>query len=233
MSRAENLYHLQQIDSQIDARVKRLKEIESALADDQVIRKAQNAAQAAEQQLQATQKQLRYERDQVQSQRSKIKQSEDRLYSGTVGNPKELEDIQNEVAALKRYLETLEEKQLEVMLELDEAQEQHDEAQDQLNQALAAGEVKNADFLQERSKLEADVEVLQDKRENQTSKILDDDLSTYDKLRSKRAGVAVTKVQERNCSGCGSTLPSSIYQLARSPSKITNCESCGRILFAE
>jgi len=44
--------------------------------------------------------------------------------------------------------------------------------------------------------------------------------------------VAVAGVQDRNCAACGSTLGTANHQLARSPSKMTQCQTCERILFA-
>ena len=178
-------------------------------------------------------KKLQLARTEVQSQRTKIKQSEDRLYSGKVVNPKELEDIQDEIGALKRYLEVLEENQLEEMMELDEVQERYDTAQSHLEQAISNGEARNTELLKEKTSIETNISALKEKREQQISGIAAEDLQHYEKLRSKRAGVAVASVQDRNCAACGSTLGTAKYQQARSPSKLVQCETCERILFAE
>ena len=178
-------------------------------------------------------KHLRSERAAVQDQRAKIEESEKRLYSGTVTNPKELEDIQNEIDALKRYLDVLEERQLEAMLAVDETQEIFDVAQAQLDQALSEAESRNADLLKEKSEIDEAVADLVLKRQEQASGIDTDDLKIYESVRAKRAGVGVAKVQDRTCAACGSTLASAFYQQARSPSSITYCDSCNRILYAE
>lgn len=233
MSRAENLYHLQQIDSQIDRHTKRLLEIQSILEDDRAVNAAKSRNQKAEAALQETRKNLQEAKNSVHTQRDKIKQSEERLYSGKVTNPKELEDIQNEIDALKRYLEVLEERQLEEMMALDEVQEAFDAAQLELSEAIAAGEARNAGLITERRGIEKDLTGLRENREQQRTAIDEHDLQIYEQLRGKRAGVAVAKVQDRNCAACGSTLGTANYQQARSPSKITQCETCERILFAE
>jgi predicted nucleic acid-binding Zn-ribbon protein len=233
MSRAEKLYYLQQTDSQLDQHSNRLREIQVILEDDQAIKEAREIFEATEKTLAQTQKDLRIAKNNVQDQRAKIKQSEDRLYSGKVSNPKELEDIQKEVAALKRYLEVIEERQLEVMMTLDDAQEEFDRAQELLDQAIAAGDTRNEALINEMNRIEANVDALQAKREKQISEVATDDMQLYEKLRRKRAGVAVASVQDRNCAACGSTLGTASYQQARSPSKITQCETCERILYAE
>jgi len=233
MSRSENLYYLQRIDSKIDEHHRRLNEIKAILDDNRTIKAAKATAASADQLLQEANKNLRTAKAHVQDQREKIKLSETRLYSGSVSNPKELEDIQNEVAALKRYLDMVEERQLESMLAADEAQENSAGAQNQLDKALAESSKRNTNLLEEKSVIDASVAELEIQRQDQASVIDADDLNLYEIFRSKRAGVAVAKVQERNCTACGSTLASAKYQQARSPSKISHCESCERILYAE
>ncbi|MBM3145580.1 MAG: hypothetical protein FJ010_11545 [Chloroflexi bacterium] len=233
MSRSESLYHLQRIDSQLDGHHRRLQEIKVILEDDRAVKAVRAKYDSADELLQEAHKDLRNAKARVQDQRAKIAQSEDRLYSGKVGNPKELEDIQNEVAALKRYLDVVEERQLECMLSVDEAQANFDDAQGHLDQAIADSESRNADLLQEKSGIDTSVAELEIQRQERVSGIAADDLKLYESLRSKRAGVAVAKVQDRDCTACGTGLASAIYQQARSPSKITQCDACGRILYAE
>jgi hypothetical protein len=233
MSRPKSLYDLQQIDSQLDSYAVRLGEIEAELADDRAVQAALAEAEAAEQDLQEAQKALRLAEQAVQDQDYKIKQSQNRLYSGSVTNPKELEDIQNEVEALKRYREVLEERLLEAMLVVDDAEESYDQAQDQLEHARAQRSQKEARLKGEKAQIEKHVAQLEEQRKNQIAGISEADLETYKKIRLKRGGVAVAKVDNQGCSACGATLGTAAYQAARSPSQLTFCDTCGRILFTE
>lgn len=232
MSRPLNLYRLQQIDSRVDQADIRLKEIEALLSDDVNLRKATALAARAEKNLLAAQKEQRLAESKVKDQRIKIEQVEATLYSGTVRNPKELQDMQNEVAALKRFLDILEERQLEAMLVVDDINVQFVEAHQKLLKYQAHTEKQQAGLIQER-------ELLQDKRSESLEQrqvaintVTPDDLLIYDRLREQRAGVAVAKVEERACSACGSTLTAALHQAARSPSQVVFCDSCGRILYA-
>ncbi len=233
MGRSENLYHLQRIDSQLDGHHRRIREIQTILEDDQIVKSARAQTDSAQSQLNEAQKQLRSDRAIVQDQRAKIEDSDKRLYSGTITNPKELEDIQDEVAALKRYLDVLEERQLEAMLVVDEAEDNLNIAQEQLDQALADAESRNASLLKEKSEIDGLLASLEIQRQEQANLVEAEDLRLYEDIRPKRAGVAVAKVQDRTCGACGSTLASAFYQQARSPSKITLCDTCERILYAE
>ena len=232
MSRPLNLYRLQQIDSNVDQADIRLKEIEALLSDNANLRKATALAARAEKNLLAAQKEQRQAESKVKDQRIKIEQVEATLYSGTVRNPKELQDMQNEVAALKRFLDTLEERQLEAMLVVDDINEQFVEAQKKLLKYQSHAEKQQAKLLQEREQIRETRSESLGKRQEALDTVTPDDLIIYDRLREQRAGVAVAKVEERACNACGSTLTAALHQAARSPSQVVFCDSCGRILYA-
>ena len=232
MSRPRNLYHLQQIDSNIDQAENRLKEIEALLSDNANLKKASALAARAEKNLLTAQKEQRSAETKVKDQRVKIEQVENTLYSGTIRNPKELQDMQNEVAALKRFLETLEERQLEAMLMVDDYNEHFDEAQKILQKYQAHAEKQQTELTLEHEQIMSKRADSLEQRQQALKAITQDDLTVYNRLRKIRAGVAVAKVEDRACKACGSTLTASLNQAARSPSQIVFCDSCGRILYA-
>lgn len=232
MSRSFKLYRLQQIDSQLDWTNKRLQEIEAALNEDEALRQANEHAQKADEALQNVRKALRRAEENVHQQRLKIEQSEATLYSGKVSNPKELQDLENEVAALKRYLDVLEDRQLEAMLAEEEAASLHQIAANELEKVRAHFAQRSKALLTEKEKVLTDVTRFTEERQAATRSILERDLETYTQLREKRRGIAVAKVIDRACSACGSTLNAALLHAARSPAKINCCDTCGRILYA-
>jgi uncharacterized protein len=231
MSRTFKLYRLQQIDSQMDKINKRLKEIQSILENDHALNQARESVYEAEQLKETAQKNLNKTEDSVKQQHLKIEQSESTLYSGKVHNPKELQDIQNEVASLKRYLDVLEERQLEAMLEDEEAAMQLKTAQEKLGTVQSEFEEKSKELITEREKLNADMIHFQREHQATANNIPPEDIEQYMKLRQTRRGIAVSKVVEKTCSSCGSTINASLLHAARSPSEITTCDVCGRILY--
>jgi len=232
MSRSSNLYALQKTDSQIDQHKKRLREIAVILADRSAIEKAEAQSQQTQSKLDEGQKALRSDETKVKDQRLKIEQNEATLYSGKIRNPKELKDLQDEVAALKRYLEVLEERQLEAMLHVDDVRSSHEEAHGNLKAIENKTEQLHRDLLTEKTEIEGSLTNLGSQRQSCLSAIIAEDLQIYEQLRQQRAGIAVAKVNDRACSACGATLNAAHYQTARSPSQITNCQTCGRILYA-
>jgi predicted nucleic acid-binding Zn-ribbon protein len=231
MSRSQNLYHLQQIDSKIDQARERLEQIEVLLSGNANLQKATALAKKAQKQLEAAQKVQKQAETKVKDQRIKIEQTEAILYGGSIRNPKELQDLQSEVAALKRFLEILEERQLETMLATDEAHDKNQEALKILKKYQAQAEKQQANLIQERSQLKNENGDLLLLRKSTDSTIDPEDLATYEHIRKQHGGVAVAKVKDQACGACGSTLSAALNQAARSPSQVVLCDSCGRILY--
>ena len=231
MSQTFKLYRLQQIDSQLDRIRARVRQIEAALNEDQAVKEAQTNLDQATQQLDVQRKSLRQAEEQVREQRVKIEQTEATLYSGKVRNPKELQDLQNETAALKRYRSTLEDRQLEVMIAVEEAEAEQLESKQALEQVQEQFQKQSGELTQEQTTLNAELARLETEREAAARSIETADLTLYNQLRQQRRGIAVAKVSDNACSACGSTLNSSLLHQARSPSQIVRCDTCGRILY--
>ncbi len=231
MSESFKLFRLQQIDSELDNTHSRLGETDAILADNRQVRLAENDVETTLQVRDDAASKLRREEIEVQSQRLKIEQSEATLYSGKVKNPKELQDYQHEVESLTRYLSTLEDRQLEVMLILDETEERYQAAVESHSKIVNEVNLQNGHLLKEKKLLQQDLIRQESERQAASSNISPDDLKLYDALRPKKSGVAVSRVVERTCSACGSTLTAATFSSAQIPSKISRCDTCGRILY--
>ena len=233
MSQSLQLFNLQKIDTNLDNARIRLKEIEITLNDNSLVIKTQEEAVNVENKYKTARKALKVAEDEVQTQQTKIENNQKTLYSGSVKNPKELEDLQNEAEALKRYLSALEDKQLEKMMACEEAETEYKAVQAKLEKVREQVAEENIELTNEKKTLLEGVEKLESEREQAVSTIDHEILSTYSKLRGTHRGVAVVEVIERTCSACGVALSASMAQAVHSPSKITFCESCGRILYAK
>ena len=232
MSRPFKLYRLQQIDSQLDRMIKRLREIETQLNEDKALRQAADLANQANEKVENARKAMRLAEDNVRQQRVKIEQSEAALYGGKVRNPKELQDLENEVASLKRYLGLLEDRQLEAMLTEEEAVSIQTKAARDLEKVRSQFSQQSNELLQEKERLLKDCTTSNEERQAAISSIPEEDMRLYTNLREKRRGIAVAKVTDKACSACGSTLNSALLHAAHSPFEINCCDTCGRILYA-
>ena len=220
------------MDSQLDQKRNRLREIEVALAENEAVRQAMQRLKNAEERLERERKQLRRAEEEVHAQRVKIEQTESVLYGGSVRNPKELQDLQNESAALRRYLTVLEDRQLEGMLAVEEAEEQHTQAAGALEAVQESAAAASANLIEEQAALVKDVARQEAERQATAGSIDDMDMRIYEALRKQRNGIAVAKVVDNTCAACGSTLSAALLSAARSPQRITRCATCGRILYA-
>ncbi len=233
MSRSSQLYDLQRTDSQLDGHRNRTHQINAILSDNREIKAAETDVKAAQTALQVAEKNLHKAEQRVKEQRLKIKQTDAKLYGGRISNPKELQDLQGESEALKRFLEVVEDRQLACMLEMDDHREVFAATQEILEQARQNAASLHQELTEELGTIQKETNHLENKRAKLVQSIDPDDLDIYEKLRIQRLGVAVSHVNDRACSACGATLTAALYQVARSPSQITHCEACGRILFAE
>jgi predicted nucleic acid-binding Zn-ribbon protein len=232
MSASLGLFRLQQVDSQIDRARLQLDKIRKTLENDIELKKALAIVETGQADLHAARHELKTIEAETQAQKIKIEQTEASLYGGSVHNPKELQDLQREVASLKKHLATLEEKELEAMLKTEKAEAALGEARSGLEsiQSRLGGEHKS--LLDEQSKLLKDLATLSEEREASVNPVESSYMAIYNDLRRQKRGVAVTEFEDNSCSSCGATLTSSLQQNAKSPKQLAYCPSCGRILYA-
>ncbi|GAB4503428.1 MAG: C4-type zinc ribbon domain-containing protein [Anaerolineales bacterium] len=232
MSASFGLYRLQLLDSRLDEIHARMEAIRCALENDTFLRAAKDHLAEAEAKHKAAIHTLKQAEAEAEKVRDKIRQGEISLYSGNVKNPKELQDLQNESAALKRHLVTLEERQLEAMLAEETAAQVWEAARENLSQVEMnlAGQVQA--LSQERAELEKELERLTSERRAALLPLDAPSVSDYETLRQQRKGLAVVALNEGACAACGTTLTPSQQQSARSSSQLYHCPTCGRILYA-
>lgn len=232
MSAALGLYRLQLLDSRMDVIRERLEEIRITLENDEDLRKTKDQVTKTETAHKSAQEKLKRAEAEVEKQKVKIEQAEASLYSGNIKNPKELQDLQKESASLKRYLETLEERQLEAMLEEESKEQSEQAALDLLEKVKARLANQNVTLMAEQKDLGKEFERLESERQAALAPLDTGLLTVYDQLRQDRRGLAVAKISDGACVACGTTLTPSQNQNAHSTNQILNCPTCGRILFA-
>jgi uncharacterized protein len=232
MSQSSDLYRIQRIDTQQDQAQARLREIDQILQSDPLLLAAENTLAEAEKDLQSAQKALINAEEAVRSQNIKIEQSEAALYGGKVHNPKELQDLQNEVKSLKKFLLNREDHQIEAMIALEEIEKKYQAAQINLAEVQKNSSAEKAGLRGEREGLVRNLERLASERQAVATTIPEANITLYLRLRQQKRGVAVVQVQDSTCSACGATLTPAEWQTARSPHQLSLCPSCGRILYA-
>lgn len=232
MSGAQKFYRLQLIDSHLETVNNRLKIIAVLLSDDAPLKEAEQTTHAAEEALKQKQKDLRLLENQVKDQHFKIEHNESTLYGGRVQNPKELQDLQSESTSLKRYLSVLEDRQIEAMIAVEEAEADMQRAASQVDRVRGQLIEQQAGLKSEQTQLLQDQQRLDVEHQAACAVFNSDDMALYNQLRKTRRGLAVVRIADRNCSACGSTLTPAVLQEASTSANLVLCPTCGRILFS-
>jgi len=229
MTEGADFYRLQDLDSEGDKKRQRLMEVDAALGDSDALRQARQSLQSEGERVRkwgVKQRDLELE---VQGLADKISREEQRLYSGTIRNPKELEDIQAEVTALKRRRQELEGDLLEVMIEREDAEAAQSEAQKHLDEVQASWTAGQADLTGEREELQGKLAEIEQIRVGLLSSIDAGDLVIYEGLRRRKGGIAVVELRGGTCGGCGVAVsPSLEWQLRQG--QLVTCSNCERII---
>lgn len=229
MNQAEALYHLQQLDLSILRAKKRLQEIATALAGDQSVQAAQTALSQAEATLAPLKTRLRNLDLELQSTAQKAQATETHLYSGQIKIPKEMQEAQREVESLKRRHSTLEEQLLEMMVVVEDAESQVQQAQHALDKAMRASETQNAALIAEQAEVRAQGNDLLEKRKLALQHVTAESLRIYDAMRPRKGNQPVALMQGQSCSACGIEQTMAIEGQVRR-GELATCLNCGRIL---
>jgi len=231
MAQAKALYQLQITDLQLEADQKRVQEIQAALGESESLLRARrdlDAAQA-ERQRWAT-RALDLELD-LGSVDSEITTNEQRLYSGRVTNPKELNDLQQKVVALKRHRQSLEDNLLEAMVNADEAQEQVEQCQAELKQIEQEWQLSQAALRQELDDLKTRIVENEKQHQELRQSIPTPDLAAYDNVRARKGNLVVAMFKDGVCGFCAVSPSSQHLKHLKAAKSIMFCANCGRILF--
>ncbi len=157
---------------------------------------------------------------------------EQRLNSGAVTNPKDLESLQRELAALDRRIATLEDEELVVMEDLEQAQAVLDDVMHDVAEVEAALEQSRA--ARDASSVEIDqvVSVAMVERGALVERVPEALLALYDKLRAQYGGVGAGALRARRCEACRLELNSADLRdiAAASADEVVRCPECSRIL---
>ena len=127
---------------------------------------------------------------------------EERLSSGAITAPKQLEELQHEVATLVKRQSDLEDAELEVMERMEDAQKVLDallsERTSQEEQRAAAVVSRDAAWIE----IDAELATTTAERAVVAAEIPGDLLALYDKIRAAEGGVGAGAVERGRCSAC-------------------------------
>lgn len=164
--------------------------------------------------------------------RQRSARDQQRLDSGMVTSPKDLENIQREIASLAKRQSDLEDVVLEVMERRESAQERGTE----LAGRVEALEAEVAEVEQRRTAelegIDAEGFTVAKEREVLAAAVPDDLIKLYDKLRAQQGGIGAARLYQKRCEGCRLELNiTELNEVRSAPADtVVRCENCRRIL---
>jgi len=224
-----DLYRLQCLDSEGETNQRRLAEVEAALGESEALRQTRRAlehAQALVKKWALRQRDLELE---FQGLAGKLARSEQRLYSGVVKNPKELTDLQAEIAVLRRRQQKLENDLLEAMIEREEAEARHAQTQEHLDDTQAHWVAQQADLEAKREMLREKIAEIARARAELLPNVEAGGLAVYQALRRSKGRLAVAQMRDGVCGVCGVTISPRLEWKLRQE-ELVHCDNCERII---
>jgi predicted nucleic acid-binding Zn-ribbon protein len=168
----------------------------------------------------------------VEQVKARRKRDQDRMEQGLITNPKDLERMQGELVSLERRINELEDAELEVMEQLEDAQRELDGLTAQISEldekiATATGARDEA-----AAEIEEKLAESSGERKQKAEGMPEDLMTLYTRLREQKGGVGAAALRARSCGGCSLQLNSSeLADIAKTPSdEVLRCEECNRIL---
>ncbi len=168
----------------------------------------------------------------VEAVKARRTRDEERMASGAITNPKDLESLQSELGALERRIGTLEDEELEVMEDLELAQGElravtadHDAVQAELEHVTAARDAAV-------DAIDAELASLLEQRDSIAPALPADLVTLYDKVRGQYGGLGAAALRARRCEGCRLELNGAdLREIAGRPDdEVLRCPECSRIL---
>jgi predicted nucleic acid-binding Zn-ribbon protein len=225
---AAELFKLQSLDTELEAKQGALSVLQGHLENCDGLNDAREGVERARRELrelETNEKDLELQDEELSTHLAAM---EKKLYSGSVNNPKELNDLNTDVAMLKRRRQDLDERVLILMDEVEAARTALAAAEEDLQRAEAEAHDRQQSLAQERDQTLRAISELEGKREGQLRQVPEAALGQYDVVRERRRP-AVASVDRGVCSGCRVEIPDSLIKEARR--QLTFCSSCNRILF--
>ena len=208
---------MQQIDLELQRGQQELNEVENQLSDDKA--------------LVAAESKLASQKEQLEDLQEKVKRIDNKLYSGTTKDPKELVNLEKEVKVFKSKISTNEDALLGLMSQVEEIEAKAKTSGEEFERLKREWQQRQETLEQRKTEIETELAELRENRDGLAQQIDSEALNIYERIRLMR-GQAVVKVERGRCQGCHITVSTSQWQKAKAGDLI-QCNNCSRILYLE
>ena len=228
---AAALYQLQQLDLELERVAAEQQAVAKSLQGNARLQELRIEHNSAQEQLRSRLQAQREAEWALEELTRRLGAQEQRLYSGMVSNPKELNALQQEIQHLRTQQGRQEDTYLEVMEAAESLQEEARRKAEMLQKAEEAWARESSTMLGRRDQLEVRKQELQARRTQMLTSIDAGFISRYEAMRRAKQGRAISKVEQNSCQWCRVILTPSELQRVRISSQLQTCTNCGRILY--
>lgn len=226
------LYELQQVDLAVARATTERAALNNGTAEREAVEHATARLAELRDRLAAARAHLRDLELEVASLQQKRAKVEADLYGGRIRNPKELESMHDEGAALDRTRSSREDDMLALLDEVERLEPQEEGARDTLEAAKGALTQQTAWYQQAAGAADHAIAELSARRTSLLADLDEDLVRRYDRLRERKGGLAIVAVRNGICEGCHMTIPDRLFRrLEDDPEILAACDGCGRLLY--
>jgi len=179
--------------------------------------------------LEEFEKERRKKEKELELEKEKIKKFESKLYE--VKTNKEYQALLKEIETAKKANDKEEEEIIEIMVKIEELKKDFESTSKTLKDKEKVAEVEKKKLLNEADSIEKTIKDLTQQRDNLLS-VVDKTLrDTYNRLISRRGGMAVVNVKNGVCLGCFMNIPPQLFIEVTKNNRLILCPSCNRIFY--
>lgn len=233
MANLKLLLDLQVVDNKIDqlkSEEKNLPEARDLKEKEEILAKLQEDLEKESEGLKEVKRKQHKIEGELDLLGQKIEKEEERLYGGTISNPKELQAIQEEIASLNKKRDEQETLLLELLEEVESLTDNVNKLASELAEVREEVKIRQITLEKVTKEIEGALAAYVRHRSTVSEGIPADALKLYDQLRSEKQGLAVVSLEGSSCGGCHVELPAQDIDRMFAEEKIWRCPHCRRIV---
>jgi len=233
MPSLQSVYQLQCAELERAEAARRLQEAERSLGESPELCRARRALEDEEARLSQLRARLRDLELELEGLTERIAEGEKRLYGGEVRNPKELENLQEELRSLRSRCSRLEDIILQGLDDSEKSEKRLSGLRAGWEKAQAAWQAQQGGLTGSMAGLKAQLAQLDERIAHFRATIPPPLLDEYDDLCRKKGGRGIAAIRGGLCEGCRVAVPTGMIQQVRRGDAVIRCGNCGRILWME
>jgi len=226
----KQLHDLQEIDLDLGKKTEMLSQVERQLSHNETLAEAKTELEDKRRQLAELEKNQKAVEWNTEDLLAKAKPLQEKLYGGSVKNPKELTGLKQQMERLQNQIRGEEDSTLAIMGQVEAMRQGIATQVTRVAKLEEEWREKREALLAEQANLATAIDAARKKRAEIVGAIDSANLQIYEVVRARKQGYAVAKIGQGRCQGCRITL--SVSEVARARiGELVQCDSCSRILY--